>query len=227
MSARIYPRAGDIDPKIIARFRGVLLDVVCRLLDNDRIADPAIKPLGAGRPSIIGPAVTVAAAPGDFTSAIVATAVAKRGDVILVSGGGSDSFPCWGGGLTFAADALGCEGVAIDGTVVDSRFILDCATPVFCRGSSLRHTTMRPAGSVNVPIVWGGVAAEAGDLVLGDRDGICILPRSRMLEILVQAEETSGRIRESLAHMRVTGDSLFDLYGGRGFTDAAEMTWVE
>ena len=226
MNGEIRPRLADIDPDIVARFRAVLLDVVCRLLDNDRIADPAIRPLPGCSPYIVGPAVTVAGSPGDFTSAIAATAVARRGDVILVSSGDGASFPVWGGGLTFAADALGCEGVAIDGTVVDSRFILECRTPVFCRGSSVRHTTPPPAGSVNVPIVWGGVAVAPGDLVLGDRDGLCILPRDRMLAILIEAEETTARIRDSLAHMRATGDSLFDLYGGRTFTAAAGMVWV-
>jgi len=225
MTGTVFPRLADVDPDIVARFRGVLLDVVCRLLDNGQIADSAIRPLGGRSPHIVGPAVTVAASPGDFTSAIAATAVARRGDVILVTGGDGSSFPCWGGGLTFAADAVGCEAIAVDGTVVDSRFILECTTPVFCRGSSLRHTTTPPAGSVNVTMVWGGVTVEPGDLVLGDGDGICIIPRARMLEILLQAEEITARILGGLAHMRATGDSLFDLYGGRNFTDAAGMTW--
>jgi 4-hydroxy-4-methyl-2-oxoglutarate aldolase len=80
-------------------------------------------------------------------------------------------------------------GLAIDGCVRDSAEILEMGFPVFCRGTCMRGTVKGTLGRVNQPILFGQVLVNPGDLVLGDDDGLVIVPRAEMEAVLKASRE--------------------------------------
>jgi 4-hydroxy-4-methyl-2-oxoglutarate aldolase len=79
--------------------------------------------------------------------------------------------------------------LAIDGCVRDSEEIIHMGFPVFCRGTCIRGTTKGVLGSVNLPILFGEVIVNPGDLVLGDDDGLVIVPRLEMEKVLAASRK--------------------------------------
>jgi 4-hydroxy-4-methyl-2-oxoglutarate aldolase len=212
--------------EIIARYRNVRIDAVARAIDPARIADPAIKPVH-GLPHVVGPALTVATHGGDPRMAILAIGAARPGDVILIAAGGDTRSFGWGGGLTLSADAAGCEAVAIDGLAVDKAAIVACTTPVYARGVSLRSVPAETAGSIAVPVDFGGVAVAPGDLVIGDADGLCIIPAADLVDVLERAEAETARVAANVELISGSGRTIFDLRGGKEFAASLGLTWPE
>lgn len=102
----------------------------------------------------------------------------------------------WGSGLTTSAKNIGVEAVIVDGAVLNTNIILDRQLPVFCRGSHPAHGTRDKPGSVNVPVSCGGVIVNPGDLILGDMDGVLVVPRADALKIAVACDERTARRRQ-------------------------------
>jgi 4-hydroxy-4-methyl-2-oxoglutarate aldolase len=117
--------------------------------------------------------------------------------------------------------------VVVDGSVVDTTSILSHAVPVFARGATFAHGDNRTPGSVNIPIVCGGVLIQPGDIVLGELDGIIVVPRVDAEAVLVAAEEKTARLRTIAARLRETGETLLDVNGGRGMISDAGVQWVD
>ena len=80
----------------------------------------------------------------------------------------------------------------IDGCVRDSTEILEMGFPVFCRGTCMRGTVKGTLGRVNHPLLFGQVVVDPGDLVLGDDDGLVIVPRGEMETVLKAARERTA-----------------------------------
>jgi 4-hydroxy-4-methyl-2-oxoglutarate aldolase len=102
--------------------------------------------------------------------------------------------------MTVIAQARGCRGLVIDGYVRDSTAIRATGFPVFARGTSIKGTFKQALGWVNHPISCGGVTVRAGDLLIGDNDGVCVVARDDAEWVLEAAharasEETALRTR--------------------------------
>jgi 4-hydroxy-4-methyl-2-oxoglutarate aldolase len=215
------------DAAIIARYLALKFEIVSGLVPPAQRVDPAIRSLASRDWLFAGPAITVAPQGTDSLPCVAAIGVARPGDVILVAAGGDCGTLAWGGGLTLSAEKRGCAGIAVDGAVIDSRTILQGGLPVFCRASTLGHPVTNRPGSVNVPVLFGGVTVSPGDLVLGDLDGILIVPKADISAILAPAEARRAQIQAALAKIEGTPDTIFDLYGGKQAMIAAGMDWIE
>jgi 4-hydroxy-4-methyl-2-oxoglutarate aldolase len=94
-------------------------------------------------------------------------------------------------------------GLAIDGCVRDSEEIIHMGFPIFCRGTCVRGTTKGVLGTVNLPILFGEVPVRAGDLVLGDDDGLVVIPQADIEKVLaasrkrVEAEKQKAAVLAS------------------------------
>ena len=133
-----------------------------------------IKPLLEGT-SLVGPAVTVDCSPGDNLTVHVAVALSKRGDVLVVNGHGLPA-GMWGSQMAFQAVRRGIVGIVVDGAVRDSRELRAMKFPTFARLISSQKTIKKSLGSVNVPIQCGGVVVRPGDVIVGDDDGVVVVP---------------------------------------------------
>ena len=145
--------------------------------------DPAIKPLGKGV-RLLGPALTVRCHPKDNLMLHKALQIAQPGDIIVASTDGYPNAGYFGELMATSAKAREIGGLAIDGCVRDSAEILEMDFPVFCRGTCMRGTVKNNLGSINHPILFGEVMVNPGDLVLGDDDGIVIISRPKLEEVL-------------------------------------------
>ncbi|MGA2666390.1 MAG: RraA family protein [Nitrososphaerales archaeon] len=118
------------------------------------------------------------------------------GCVITMATGGRTSAATWGELVSNAARAKGAAGFVTDGCVRDVQGILEISPPfpVFAREYTPARSEGRlDYGRVNVPVVCGGVRVEPGDVVFGDRDGVAVIPRGSIDDVMEKARETVRR----------------------------------
>jgi 4-hydroxy-4-methyl-2-oxoglutarate aldolase len=212
---------------LVDRFRPIRLEILVQLLTGEGLMDSAIKPLAQQNWRIVGPALTVAPAGTDTMAGIMSVGLAQAGDVVVVAAQGDCSAGCWGGGLTLSAEHVGCEGVVVDGAVLDGRMILQRPVPVFCRTSTARHVVGNIPGSINVDVTCGGVPVQPGDLIVGELDGVIVVPRASMEALIGPAEEKNRRLEEAGRTLKESRGTLFDLRGGRAMLEAKGVEWID
>lgn len=170
-----------------------------------------IKPVAPGM-KLCAPAVTVSSPPMDNLTLHRAIYQAGPGTALVVEVGGEYEGGYWGEIMTVAARQRGIAGLVIDGCVRDAALIEEMGFPVFSRGLSIRGTDKRGGGGINSAITVGEVTIRPMDLVVGDRDGVVVIPRQEIastLEAAQKREEKEDRVKEELA----AGKSTLDIYG--------------
>ena len=123
-----------------------------------------------------GPALTVKARPGDNLMLHKAIDMAKPGDIIVCDGGGDLTNSLMGELMLAHAARLGVGGFVLDGAVRDVEAFLEVNLPTFAAGVSHRGPYKDGPGEINVPIALDGMVIEPGDLVIGDWDGVLVVP---------------------------------------------------
>lgn len=172
----------------------------------------AIKPISPAM-RLAGPAFTVATPPGNNLWIHRALAAAA-GDVVVVVTSGHYEAGYWGDIMTVAALARGIVGLVIDGCVRDSEAIARLQFPVFARGLSIRGTRKDAdaAGFLQAPVTLGDVTVEPGDLVVGDADGVVVVSRASVTDVLEKARERERHEAEAIERLR-KGETTLDIYG--------------
>lgn len=184
--------------------------------------DPAIKPLDPRRP-VVGRAFTVESVPGDNLSIHHAASLAGEGDVLVVDAKAFTHAGPWGDVLSHYAMSRGIAGLIIDGAVRDSQAILGMGFPVFTRGVCIKGTDKLNPGRVNVPIMCGGARVRPGDVIVGDADGVTVVPQERLAEAC-EASAKRDRGEDGLRAAVGRGAHLLDLLNLRGTLDASRTT---
>jgi 3-hexulose-6-phosphate synthase/6-phospho-3-hexuloisomerase len=153
---------------------------------------------------LVGPALTVRTYPGDWAKPVEAIDLAQPGDVVVIDAGGVGP-AIWGELATNSALQRGLNGVVIDGAIRDSGDIANLGFPAFSRLVMPNAGEPKGFGEIGVPIRVGGVKVESGDWVLGDDDGVVVLPRILAVEYANRAMdvlEKENRIREEIKEGR-------------------------
>jgi regulator of RNase E activity RraA len=177
--------------ELIERYRKVGSADASDALGDFGAMDSEIKPLLLGS-KIVGPALTVKPHPGDELTVIDAISnYAKAGDVIAIEGR-EICCAAFGGGIMWGSCwRIGVEGVVIDGATRDLDQIRSYPFPVFARCVTPTECVAEKMGEINVPIQCGGVNVYPGDIIIGDTDGVVVIPRER--------GETTLKIAEAIA----------------------------
>jgi regulator of RNase E activity RraA len=134
----------------------------------------------------------------------------EPGDVLVIDAYGREDGGHIGDVIATRVQARGAAGIAIDGAVRDAPFIRQMGLPVFARSVTGPPSSLTPA-DVNVPVNLGGALVVPGDVLVGDDDGVCVVPRERAEElarVCVEHEEREVYLRERLA----AGESIVGLY---------------
>ncbi|MFJ4029540.1 RraA family protein [Paenarthrobacter sp. NPDC089989] len=172
--------------ELVERFRNIPAANVGDAMD--RLGALAhIGPVWAGA-RVIGTAYTVWTRAGDNIAIHDAIAAAAEGDVIVINGEGDTTRALLGEMMGNKAQKRGIRGFVVDGMVRDAEGLKDLGFPVFARGVTPAGPYKSGPGRLNEPIACGNVAVSPGDIILGDDDGVVVIPLARAEEILEKAE---------------------------------------
>ena len=166
-----------------------------------RLMAPRIAPAWPGA-RVAAPAFPVRCTSGDNLPIHVAAAEAPPGSVLVVDVGELSDYGYWGEVLTTCARARGIEGLVIDGGVRDIVAIETLGFPVFASTIALRGASKNQPGAVNVPIRCGGAALVRGDWVVGDADGVVVVPGEHLDTVLQQASDRAQKEKAMLEALR-------------------------
>jgi regulator of RNase E activity RraA len=142
--------------------------------------------------SMVGPALTVKARPGDNLMLHKALNLAEEGDIIVVSNGGDRSQSLMGEIMTAYAAHKKVGGFVFDGPVRDIQALRELNVPVYATGFTPGGPYKEGPGEINVPIACGNIHVNPGDIVLGDADGVIIIPRQDAAKLLDAAKKFSA-----------------------------------
>lgn len=169
--------------------------------------------------TLCGPAFTVHCPPLSNLQIHHALYQARPGDILVVHVSGGTEAGYWGDILNEAAMARGLGGLVIDGGVRDTAGLAKMNFPVFSNGVCIRGT-----GKDYEAVAWmqesvrmGEVVIRPGDLVMGDRDGVVVLPAERVGEVVAKGEAREADEAAKIEKIR-QGARTIDLYG---FADGA------
>ncbi len=169
----------------------------------------SIKSLYTPMPKVCGAAITVKARPGDNLMAMKAIELAQPGDVIVISSDGESNLSVWGGIMSTMARRRGIAALVTDGVVRDTVQTRETGLPVWCTGTTPAGPTKDGPGQLNTPVTCGNVLVFPGDLVFADEDGVVVIRRSEVEEVL---ERAKGRIeREDAWLERIAQDDFSPL----------------
>jgi 4-hydroxy-4-methyl-2-oxoglutarate aldolase len=164
---------------------------------------------------LVAPALPVRCTTGDNLAIHVGITQARDGDALVVDVGDFRELGYWGEVLTTAAEARRIAGLVVDGGVRDIEQIHAHRFPAFSATVALRGTTKQHAGTVGQAITCGGVLVELGDWVVGDADGVVVVPEATVADVINAARVRARKEAEmfdALRRGRTTLD-LLDLDG--------------
>ena len=165
--------------------------------------DYHIKPMVTTK-KICGPAITLKLTLGDSLLVTKAISIAKPGDIIVIDGRGSGNNALWGDNRSLVSKKIGLAGVVMDGAFRDIDSNEEVAFPIYARAITCGSSTKNSNGEINVPISCGGVVVRPGDIVMGDRNGVCVVPIEHVEEILANAKKTADKLAALKEEIRNT-----------------------
>ncbi|MDF2856014.1 MAG: Dimethylmenaquinone methyltransferase [Neobacillus sp.] len=168
---------------IVEKFRNIPTTCISDAMEGLNNLNPSIKPLSESY-KLAGRAVTVKIPVGDNLAVLKAIRQAKPGDILIVDAKGDTYRAIAGDFVVGMAQTLGIAGLVVDGVIRDIVGIKALKLPVFSRGTTVAASGKAGVGEVNVPISCGGVTVQPGDILVGDADGVVVIPQTIEQEVL-------------------------------------------
>ncbi len=170
-----------------------------------------IKPLFPGA-RVAGPARTARITAGQNAAIHQAVHAAQPGEVLVVDGGASRAYGPFGDILASACLQRRIAGLVIDSTVRDSEEIEALGFPVFCLGRHPAATAKTEPGEVDITITCGGARVKPGDFVVGDADGVVVIPKRLAAAVAESVRAVAAREQSILAQIKA-GQTTFEIFG--------------
>jgi 4-hydroxy-4-methyl-2-oxoglutarate aldolase len=194
-----FERASPADLETLRRFPSC---VVGDALGRRAGLGPAVRALTVAR-CFAGSALTVRCGAGDNLAALVALASTRPGDVLVIACDAADDAAIVGGIYAKLAAQRGACAIVTDGLARDVHEMESAGIPVFAAGVHANGPFKAGPGDIGQPIAVAGVRIEPGDIVVGDDDGIVVVPRARAAETIARAREIGlGEQRTNAAFAR-------------------------
>lgn len=172
--------------------------IVSDCMNRSQVMAGAIKPVADGM-TLLGQARTVTCMVGDNSALHVAIALVQPGQILVVDAGGFEDTAIWGGIMTRAALKRKIGGLVVDGAVRDVAEIRELKFAAFCRAIVPAGPHKGFGGIIDGPIACAGCPVKPGDIVIGDDDGVCVVPLERSdrilaasLDKIAQEEQTNA-----------------------------------
>jgi len=192
-SAELHPGPGfriryDIerpDPEVVAGFAEFETPEISDLMNRLYTMTSAIKNLTAPHLRLLGPACTVKVFPGDNLMVHKSLDIVKPGDVVVIDASSSTMTAVLGDLISMKARHRGIAGFVIDGLLRDLPAILELGDfPVFARGVTPIGPLHRGPGEINFAVSVGGIVVHPGDVIVGDLNGVVVVPQELAGELL-------------------------------------------
>lgn len=180
-----------VDASTVARFAKLPVAAVSDALQRDPGAGGLVRVGGwadGHDVSMAGPGLTVRTRPGDNLALHVALDMVRPGEVIVVDGGADVRNALLGELIAMYAMKKGAGGIVVDGAVRDSEELRDLPLPVYARAVTHRGPYKTGPGFINGPVSIGGTVVNPGDLLVGDLDGVVVVPSARAADVASSAE---------------------------------------
>jgi len=175
------------DAKLVAELAEMVTPHLSDSMERLYAAGPRLRPMHK-EGKLAGPAYTVKTAAGDNLLVHKAIDTARAGDVIVVDAGGFLDNAIIGELMMSRARQRGVAGMVIWGAIRDSAEIGAGSYPVFAAGVTHRGPYKNGPGEINVPVVIGAMAVNPGDIIVGDADGLVVIPQDQAGKILASAK---------------------------------------
>ncbi|MFC4626338.1 4-carboxy-4-hydroxy-2-oxoadipate aldolase/oxaloacetate decarboxylase [Daeguia caeni] len=178
----------------------------------------SIKPIDPNS-TIAGPAFTCVCEPGDNLTLHAALKMAKPGDVLVCNAMGATEQGMFGDVMASCGKGRGLAGLVTDGGVRDRLTIIAVGFPVFAANVCMKGTVKEVLGPLNQPVVLGGVLVRPGDLIIGDADGVVVVPIETAATVL-EACHRRAAIEDRIIAAIGTGQMPWDFNNLGGFLKA-------
>lgn len=190
--------------QLVSEFRNIPTTCISDAMNGLNNFNPTIKPLKEEY-KLAGRAFTVKIPVGDNLAVLKAIRESKPGDILVVDAKGDQYRAIAGDFVVGMAQTLGVGGLVVDGVIRDIVGIKELNFPVFAKGTAVASCGKAGVGEINVPISCGGTTVHPGDIIVGDADGVVVIPQ--MIEQVV--------LKNSLDKLKKDQDREITISGNR------------
>jgi regulator of RNase E activity RraA len=197
---RVLDGPPRLSAAIVDQFRGLAAPNLADAMGRFNFMGPEIQ--SRSKLPLCGIAVTVLARPADNLMVHKALQVAEPGDVVVVNTCGGNTTAVFGELMCHTAAAKKLGGIVVDGAIRDIDGITRLGFPAFSRTVSAGACDKDGPGEINVPIACGGAVVMPGDIIVGDDDGVAVIPRDSAEEVLRLVRELMDRESARIAEIK-------------------------
>ena len=201
----------------LSAWKAIPVAIAGDAMNRQNLLHSRIRPLGQNY-HLLGQARTVSVIAGDNSAIHAVLGLVEPGQVLMVDGGGHTDRALWGDILSSVAKSKNLAGIVLDGAVRDVAELRAGDMPVYASGVSPAGPTKGWGGTIDTAISCGGVAVKPGDVILGDDDGVAVIPLERAGAIKTLAEERLAFEADVLKHI-ANGEDTASIFAPQTIED--------
>jgi 4-hydroxy-4-methyl-2-oxoglutarate aldolase len=211
-----YPRPSE---SLVQQFAGIWTSTIADTMGRHGVMMPEIRPIFENI-RVLGVAFTVLNYPNDNITTHKALTMLQPGDVLVIDEGRENNTGSFGHNMSLQARNRGIVGMISNGCVRDIKLLRDEKFPAFCRGVCPRSAQKNTPGSINIPVHVGGLVISPGDIVIGDDDGVAVVPLAAAQAVLKTAKSRMDMEYQQAQDIR-DGKQPLEIIYGDSWVDAA------